>query len=46
MPIHDFDDWFASCADVAFGSGVLHLLQPLPRLVVPMDYVCPAVTDI
>ncbi len=31
-----------SCANVhvAFGLGVLHLLQPLPRFEVPTDHVC------
>ncbi len=45
MPIRSFNDGF-SCADVTFGLGVLHLLQPLPGLVVPTNHVCLEITDI
>jgi len=31
---------------VAFGLGMLHLLQPLPRLVLPTDHVYLEVTNI
>ena len=31
---------------MTFGLGVLPLLQPLPRPVVPTDHICLEVTDI